>query len=105
MPTRLQSQEEEEPLAPTGPATIQPFATPNPAATSAGPAEAAHDPAHASLRLAQAEAAPAAATTPEAQVFQRGAFTFNRRFFETKFPGFFGVGWDRHVDIDILVSG
>jgi len=28
---------------------------------------------------------------PAAQIFQRGQFTFNRRFFETKFPGFFGV--------------
>lgn len=25
------------------------------------------------------------------QIFQRGQFTFNRRFFETKFSGFFGV--------------
>ncbi len=25
------------------------------------------------------------------QVFQRGQFTFNRRFFETKFSGYFGV--------------
>ena len=25
------------------------------------------------------------------QVFQRGQFTFNRRFFETKFSGFFAV--------------
>ncbi len=33
----------------------------------------------------------AAPEVPEAQVFQRGKFTFNRRFFETKFPGFFGV--------------
>jgi hypothetical protein len=28
---------------------------------------------------------------PETQVFQRGQFTFNRRFFETKFAGFFGA--------------
>jgi hypothetical protein len=25
------------------------------------------------------------------QIFQRGQFTFNRRFFETKFPSFFGI--------------
>jgi hypothetical protein len=30
-----------------------------------------------------------AAALPPTQVFQRGAFMFNRRFFETKFPGFF----------------
>ncbi|HUA68958.1 MAG TPA: hypothetical protein VMA13_10480 [Candidatus Saccharimonadales bacterium] len=28
---------------------------------------------------------------PEAQIFQRGQFMFNRRFFETKFSGFFSV--------------
>jgi hypothetical protein len=32
-----------------------------------------------------------AAGQPEAQIFQRGQFTFNRRFFETKFFGFFGA--------------
>jgi hypothetical protein len=30
-------------------------------------------------------------TPPVAQIFQRGQFTFNRRFFETKFSGFFGA--------------
>ena len=35
-------------------------------------------------------AAPAA-NANEPQVFQRGQFTFNRRFFETKFSGFFAV--------------
>lgn len=33
----------------------------------------------------------AATALPETQVFQRGQFTFNRRFFETKFSGFFGM--------------
>lgn len=37
-----------------------------------------------------AAAAPAAAH-PAPEVFQRGQFTFNRRFFETKFSGFFGM--------------
>jgi hypothetical protein len=32
-----------------------------------------------------------AAGQPAGQVFQRGQFTFNRRFFETKFSGYFGV--------------
>lgn len=31
------------------------------------------------------------ASQPEAQVFQRGQFMFNRRFFETKFSGFFST--------------
>ena len=44
------------------------------------------------LHLAHAEtpAASAPAQAP-AQVFKRGQFTFNRRFIETKFSGFFGV--------------
>ena len=29
--------------------------------------------------------------TQETEIFQRGKFMFNRRFFETKFPGFFGI--------------
>jgi hypothetical protein len=33
----------------------------------------------------------AAAARAQTQVFQRGQFTFNRRFLETKFSGFFGV--------------
>jgi hypothetical protein len=36
-------------------------------------------------------AASAADAPKEAQVFQRGQFTFNRRFFETKFSGYFAV--------------
>src|SRR5581483_1289403 len=37
---------------------------------------------------APAETAPAAAA-PATVTFKRGDFTFNRRFFETKMPGFF----------------
>lgn len=37
------------------------------------------------------EAAEAAPALPKTQVFQRGQFTFNRRFLETKFAGFFGL--------------
>jgi hypothetical protein len=33
----------------------------------------------------------AATALPETQIFQRGQFTFNRRFFETKFAGFFSM--------------
>jgi hypothetical protein len=44
----------------------------------------------------------AAAAVPETQVFQRGQFTFNRRFFETKFSGYFGMS--RHgADKDMLL--
>jgi hypothetical protein len=37
----------------------------------------------------QTQAQAPVASQPEMQIFQRGQFTFNRRFFETKFSGFF----------------
>jgi hypothetical protein len=44
----------------------------------------------------------AAAALPETQTFQRGQFTFNRRFFETKFSNFFGM--TRHgADKDMVM--
>ncbi len=50
-----------------------------------------HEPtAPGALHLSHA-AAPTETAHPAPQVFQRGAFTFNRRFLETKFAGFFGV--------------
>ncbi len=45
----------------------------------------------AGLRLAQIEMKPAEPAQPEITTYQRGQFTFNRRFFETKFPNFFGI--------------
>jgi hypothetical protein len=39
---------------------------------------------------------------PETVVYQRGQFTFNRRFFETKFSGFFGVV-RRDADRDMVL--
>ena len=41
-------------------------------------------------------------TLPETAIFKRGQFTFNRRFFETKFPGFFGVV-RREADRDMML--
>jgi hypothetical protein len=49
----------------------------------------------------QGEAAKAA--LPETVVYQRGQFTFNRRFFETKFPGFFGVV-RREAERDLVLT-
>src|SRR5262249_19180341 len=43
------------------------------------------------LKLAHSEAAPETPAQPQATVFQRGHYTFNRRFIETKFAGFFPV--------------
>jgi hypothetical protein len=39
---------------------------------------------------------------PQTTTFQRGQFTFNRRFFETKFSGFFGVV-RRDADKDMVL--
>jgi hypothetical protein len=44
-----------------------------------------------SVQVAPAGGRQAASSIPETQVFQRGQFTFNRRFFETKFSGYFGM--------------
>ena len=41
---------------------------------------------HVAVETAEAQPGKAAV-----QIFQRGQFTFNRRFFETKFSGYFGV--------------
>jgi hypothetical protein len=53
----------------------------------------------ASLKLAPTEAK---SNVPETVTYQRGQFTFNRRFIETKFPGFFGVV-RRDADRDMLL--
>ena len=55
-----------------------------------------------SLKLAHTEPEKAEPALPATTTFQRGQFTFNRRFFETKFPGFFGVV-RRDADRDMLL--
>jgi hypothetical protein len=86
-------------------ATAEPPSEAVPAAAPAAPAEGAAAPAAdalnpmqadgaahpASLHLAHTETPKDDAKQVAAIRFQRGQFTFNRRFFETKFPGFFGV--------------
>jgi len=54
------------------------------------------------LRMAHDEKEKADASTPATTTFQRGQFTFNRRFIETKFPGFFGVV-RRDADRDMVM--
>jgi hypothetical protein len=63
------------------------------AAGTSGEAAAPHSGIHlTSASWQSAEREPAAEREPPAaQVFQRGQFMFNRRFFETKFTGFFGL--------------
>jgi hypothetical protein len=61
----------------------------------------------AGLKLAHTEAGHDKPTIPETVTYQRGQFTFNRRFIETKFPGFFGVvrrEADRDMVLDIKTS-
>jgi hypothetical protein len=59
-------------------------------------------PAEAGEGGAQTATAEAKPTLPPTTTYQRGQFTFNRRFIETKFPGFFGVV-RRDADKDMLL--
>jgi hypothetical protein len=57
------------------------------------------------LHLAGTAAEPSAPALPPPTIFQRGQFTFNRRFFETKFAGFFGVvRRDAERDMVLLIK-
>lgn len=81
LPTKMQPSGDE----------VVPEAVP-PATGTAESATAATPPiGHGGLTLAHTEAAPTANAVAETQVFKRGQFTFNRRFIETKFSGFFGL--------------
>lgn len=87
MPTRLKSSTEHQAAAaePEAAADSSPLA-PTPEQAAAG-AAAAHG-----LHIAhESPAEAAAAAHPAPQIFKRGQYTFNRRFIETKFSGFFGV--------------
>ncbi len=75
---------EEAPVE-TAPAEPHRFTVPG-----AGPAEAKED-IHIVAGSWQAGAPPAPPQEEETEIFQRGQFIFNRRFFETKFSGFFGI--------------
>jgi len=54
-------------------------------------ADAPADLAPSSLHIAHPQPATTPSSLPPTQVFQRGQFTFNRRFIETKFAGYFGI--------------
>jgi hypothetical protein len=56
----------------------------------------------AGLKLAAAEPGQDKAHLPEPVTYPRGQYTFNRRFIETKFPGFFGVV-RREADRDMVL--
>ncbi|MGB7769484.1 MAG: hypothetical protein WBN22_11610 [Verrucomicrobiia bacterium] len=76
------------PIQESGPDAGQPQAE-HAFTVPAGAAPVAESIAAAGIHISPATGARPA--HPEAQVFQRGQFMFNRRFFETKFSGFFGV--------------
>jgi len=76
-------------VEPSRTAAPQPEAAPH---TFAVPGAA--QPVAAGIHIVEAswqKEASAAANPSEPQIFQRGQFTFNRRFFETKFSGFFAM--------------
>jgi hypothetical protein len=83
LPTRLQSHQEEESVEDSATAPAAPAETHH--------AEGAEAPATGGLSISHAAPAAAQSAVPETQIFKRGQFTFNRRFIETKFAGFFGV--------------
>jgi hypothetical protein len=100
MPTRREPAPVEE-MPPETPAAAAGFAAPESPAPEAAAAAAA-EAAPGGLRLSQAQGDRSTGTLPTTQVFQRGAYTFNRRFFETKFPAFFGV-IRRDADKDMVL--
>jgi hypothetical protein len=114
MGTQMEASVEEDEGA-KGPAVIQPFAVPGSRATAA-PQAGSHPPSRADADNPMAgdveppkglhlhvESPAASQKLPQTQVFPRGAFTFNRRFFETKFPGFF-TAVRREADRDMVLD-
>jgi len=101
MPTRMQPgaapEEVPQEAAPVEPGAYS-VAQATPDAVNPMQADAAPHPT--SLHLAQTEKPKS--QLPATQTFQRGQFTFNRRFIETKFPGFFGVV-RREADRDMVL--
>jgi hypothetical protein len=92
LPTKLPSQTAE----PVDETAAEPAVGAEPAAAPAG-AQAG------GVHLAATDASHAShEAVPEAQVFKRGQFTFNRRFIETKFAGFFGLV-RREADKDMIL--
>jgi len=92
MPTKVQPIEqtwETQPATrPESPAAVNPMLGESPQHPAGLRLAATTAPEAAAQSAAPGEAKP---TLPATQTFQRGQFTFNRRFIETKFAGFFGV--------------
>ena len=90
LPTRVKFAEAETTWASAEPPAAAAPAEQVPGQPATGLALAAHD-------------EPEAPAIPLAKTFARGEFTFNRRFFETKFPGFFGI-IRRDTERDLVLS-
>jgi len=94
--TRLQSAEMKWDAAPEAAAS--------PTAEAVNPMQS-EVPRVAGLKLSHTEPAPKPAAQAATTTFQRGQFTFNRRFFETRFPGFFGVvRRDADKDMELIIK-
>jgi hypothetical protein len=102
----------EEPIEAPAEAPLEPGAAPgNDAIPAAAAAPDATNPMQgaaphpAGLKLAHSEPAAAAPASTPATIYQRGQFTFNRRFFETKFPNFFGmVRKDADKNLELVIK-
>jgi hypothetical protein len=101
LPTKLKSSVEHDHVAPAEAVQDSSPLAPTPGqAAAAAPAAA-----HGGLSIAHGHATSEAAAHPAPQVFKRGQFTFNRRFIETKFSGFFGmVRRDAEKDMVLLIK-
>jgi hypothetical protein len=104
MPTKLQPTEAtwETPPAPAAEAGAGAGAGTEAGADALNPMQAEGASHPAGLKLAHFESEKDESGIPATTTFQRGQFTFNRRFFETKFPGFFGVV-RRDADRDMVL--
>jgi hypothetical protein len=103
MPTRIaKTAAEVREEAAQAQSAAEPLSQPAAAADDANPmqGQVAHP---GGLKLAQTEAGHNKPAIPETVTYQRGQFTFNRRFIETKFPGFFGVV-RREADRDMVLD-
>lgn len=87
MPTKMAPAEQTWESAPAS----APAAEAGPGADTVNPMQAEGAAHPTGLKLAHSEAEAEKPEVPAETIFQRGQFTFNRRFFETKFAGFFGV--------------
>jgi hypothetical protein len=99
LPTRMDRNQQPELPPEVVAAASQTFSVPG------APAPEATEAAAGNLRISHAAGGHGTGSLPQTQVFQRGAFTFNRRFFETKFAGFFGtIRRDAEKDMVLLVK-